>query len=80
MQNDKLLQENKALKERVDILEGKHSELASTVAILKTYFSDMQRQNDNCQKQRSTVTAANKKFISFVSFENITFIYRAFQV
>ena len=30
--------------------------------------------------QRSTVKAANKKIISFVSFENITFIYRAFQV
>ena len=29
---------------------------------------------------RSTVKAANKKIISFVSFENITFIYRAFQV
>ena len=29
---------------------------------------------------RSTVKAANKKFISFVSFENITFIYRTFQV
>ena len=51
VKNDKLLQENKALKERVDILEGKHSELASTVAILKKYFSDMQRQNDNCQKE-----------------------------
>ena len=29
---------------------------------------------------RSTVKAANRKFISFMSFENITFIYRAFQV
>ena len=31
-------------------------------------------------KLRSTVKAANRKFISFMSFENITFIYRAFQV
>ena len=30
--------------------------------------------------ERSTVKAANKKFISFMSFENITFINRAFQV
>ena len=31
-------------------------------------------------KQRSTVKAANGKFISFMPSENITFIYRAFQV
>ena len=31
-------------------------------------------------KLRSTVKAANRKFISFMSFENITFIYRTFQV
>ena len=31
-------------------------------------------------KSRSTVKAANRKFISFMSFENITFIYRTFQV
>ena len=30
--------------------------------------------------QRSTVKAANRKLISFMSFENITFIYRAFRV
>ena len=29
---------------------------------------------------RSTVKAANRKLISFMSFENITFIYRAFRV
>ena len=29
---------------------------------------------------RSTVKAANRKFISFISFENIAFIYRAFLV
>ena len=28
----------------------------------------------------STVKAANRKFINFMSFENITFLYRAFQV
>ena len=36
--------------------------------------------DSHCYMQRSTVKAANKKFISFVSFETITFIYRAFQV
>ena len=29
---------------------------------------------------RSTVKAANWKFVSFLSFENITFIYRSFQL
>ena len=28
--------------------------------------------------KRSTVKAANRKFISFMSYENITFIYRFF--
>ena len=32
------------------------------------------------KKVRGTVKTANRKFISFISFENITFIYRAFQV
>ena len=30
--------------------------------------------------QRSTVKAANRKLTSFMSFENITFTYRAFRV
>ena len=29
---------------------------------------------------RSTVKAANRKFVSFLSSESITFIYRAFQL
>ena len=30
--------------------------------------------------ERGTVKAANRKFMRFMSFENITFMYRAFQV
>ena len=37
-------------------------------------------QKREIHEARSTVKAANRKFISFMSFENITFIYRTFQV
>ena len=52
-------------------------DLHKTNRIITTLFYFSIIIND---KRRSTVKAANRKLISFMSFENITFIYRAFQV
>ena len=54
-----------------------------TLAKMSTYTVIMRRYatsigEDFCEQVRSTVKAANRKVISFMSFENITFIYRAF--
>ena len=38
------------------------------------------KQEQRQRSRRSTVKAPNRKFIKFMSFQNITFIFRAFQV
>ena len=65
------------------ILNSKHLELRSvTFCSVSFNLQPLSVNNEwmHIGQLRNTVKAAYRKFISFMSFENITFTYRAFQV